>query len=94
MATQPIQASALSARVAQGQGVPEGAASELRGEQWRTSSYSAGGECVSVREVKGGKVALRNSKRPKEGTLVFSRGQLAAWIAGCVAGEFDDSRPI
>jgi hypothetical protein len=41
-------------------------------------------------DVAGDEVALGNSNDPKLGSLSFSKGQLAAWIAGCKAGEFDD----
>jgi hypothetical protein len=90
MVMQPKQASALSARVAHSHAGPRGTASELQGEQWRTSSYSTQGECVSVADVRGGEVALRNSNRPDEGSLLVERGGVANWIAGCKAGEFDD----
>jgi hypothetical protein len=88
MATQPKDVRKRSERVAH-QNLTEGSASELWGVWWRKSSFSSGGECVSVAGV-GGEVALRNSNRPDGGTLVFSRGELAAWIAGVKAGEFDD----
>jgi hypothetical protein len=32
---------------------------------------------------------IRNSNSPEVGTLVFSRGALAAWIAGIKADEFE-----
>ena len=37
-----------------------------------------------------GDVYVRNSKRPSDGTVAFTRSELAAWIAGCQADEFDD----
>jgi hypothetical protein len=79
----------LSVRVAQSRHRPEETAAELEGVRWRKSTFSAGGECVGVAEV-GSEVALRNDNRPEMGALWFSRRQLAAWVAGCKAGELDD----
>ena len=58
---------------------------------WRKSSFSggSGGSCVEVTETADG-VLVRNSKTPEAGTVAFTRRELAAWIAGCKAGEFDD----
>jgi hypothetical protein len=56
---------------------------------WRKSSFSGPGECLIVAEL-GSEVALRNSNKPGAGTLVFGRGEVAAWVAGCKASEFDD----
>ena len=59
---------------------------------WRTSSFSgANGNCVEVAETNDG-VLVRNSNHPGEGTVAFTRAELAAWIDGCKAGEFDDLR--
>lgn len=55
----------------------------------RTSSYSDNGTCVEVAQD-GEQVAVRNSQHPEAGTLRFTRAELAAWVAGCKAGEFDD----
>lgn len=57
---------------------------------WRTSTFSgANGDCVQVAAI-GGEVGVRHSKRPDDGVLIYSRSELAAFIAGCKAGEFDD----
>lgn len=58
---------------------------------WRKSSFSGtnGGACVEVAQTDEG-ILVRNSKRPSEGTIAFTRSEVAAWIAGCKAGEFDD----
>ena len=57
---------------------------------WRKSSFSnAAGDCVEIADVADG-VLIRNSKQPEAGTVAFTRRELAAWIAGCRAGEFDD----
>ncbi|MEW1723182.1 DUF397 domain-containing protein [Streptomyces sp. NPDC093109] len=61
--------------------------------EWRKSSFSGGsngggGECLEVASVSGGHVAVRDSKDPGVGTLVFSRTGMAAWLAGVKAGKF------
>jgi hypothetical protein len=56
---------------------------------WRKSSYSsAGNDCVELADG-GDAVLLRDSKHPDQGHLTFTRSELAAFIAGVKAGEFD-----
>ena len=57
---------------------------------WRKSTYSgANGDCVELAE-NGQHIVVRHSKEPDQGTLLYTRSELAAFIAGCKAGEFDD----
>lgn len=57
---------------------------------WRKSTYSgANGDCVEVAESDG-LVAMRHSKEPDQGTIFYTRAEIAAFIKGCKAGEFDD----
>lgn len=57
---------------------------------WRKSSFSgANGDCVEVADANGA-IAFRHSKEPEQGTLLYTRSELAAFILGCKAGEFDD----
>jgi hypothetical protein len=57
---------------------------------WRKSRFSgAQGDCVELAATAHG-IAVRNSKRPDGGTLTFTQAELAAFIAGVKAGEFDD----
>ena len=56
---------------------------------WRKSSFTDNGECVELAEVDDA-VMVRNSNHPARGTVRFTRAQLAAWIVGIKAGEFDD----
>jgi hypothetical protein len=57
---------------------------------WRISSYStSNGSCVQVGATTEG-VAVRNSNHPDAGTITFAPADMAAWIAGVKAGEFDD----
>ncbi|RDI49312.1 DUF397 domain-containing protein [Nocardia mexicana] len=63
----------------------------LPATSWRKSSFSGpDGNCVECAPLPDTTVAVRNSNRPEAGTLVFTRAELAAWIQGCRAGEFDD----
>lgn len=57
---------------------------------WRKSSFSdANGACVELAETASG-ILVRNSNSPEQGTIVFTRAEMAAWIAGCKASEFDE----
>lgn len=57
--------------------------------EWRKSSFSSLGECVEVRRA-GDEVHVRSSKDPAGPVLAFTRAEMAAWVRGCKAGEFDD----
>jgi hypothetical protein len=60
--------------------------------EWRKSSFaSEGDDFVEVANTPEG-IAVRHSKRPDAKTLLFTKAELAAFIAGCKAGEFDDIR--
>lgn len=57
---------------------------------WRKASASAGnGQCVEVAALVGG-VAVRDSKDPNGPVLRFTRTEIAAFLDGAKAGEFDD----
>jgi hypothetical protein len=58
--------------------------------RWRKSTFSSLGDCVALAPVQGDRVAVRNSKHPDRGTLLVTRAEMAAWLAGIKAGEFDD----
>jgi hypothetical protein len=63
--------------------------------EWRKSSFSGsggtgGGNCVEVASLHDGTIALRNSNHPDAGAVPFTPAEIAAWIKGCKAGEFDD----
>ncbi|MEV0115527.1 DUF397 domain-containing protein [Streptomyces sp. NPDC050844] len=57
--------------------------------QWQKSSFSGGDgpNCVEVAQHEGG-IVMRESDSP-ESVIVTSRDNLAAFIAGVKAGEFD-----
>jgi hypothetical protein len=73
----------------------EGERDMLAQAAWRKSSFSGsggsgGGDCVEVAPLADGAIAVRDSKNPDAGALLFTRAEMSAWIKGCKAGEFDD----
>lgn len=56
---------------------------------WYKSSFSgSSGACVEMANVPNG-IAVRDSKDPDGPVLVFTPAEMAAWVAGAKAGEFD-----
>jgi hypothetical protein len=69
-------------------GVP---ADQLGVASWRKSQASnPSGNCVEVAALQGGDIAVRNSRHPSGPALVYTRAEIAAFIAGIRNGEFDD----
>jgi hypothetical protein len=67
------------------------AAPDLTTARWRTSSFSGNnGVCVEVAALPDGRIAVRNSNRPADGVVLFTRAEMNAWIHGVKVGEFDD----
>ena len=65
-------------------------ASVLTTTLWRTSSFSGNnGTCVEVAALPDGHIAVRNSKRPYDGTIFFTHAEMNFWINGIKAGDFD-----
>lgn len=56
---------------------------------WRRSSFT-NDQCVEIAEAGEEHVAVRNSRAHGEGLLLFTRGEMRAFLAGAKAGEFDD----
>jgi hypothetical protein len=66
-------------------------ATELAGVVWRKSRHSGQlGNCVEAAVLDGGDVAMRNSRYPGGPALIFTRDEMAAFLAGIKDGEFDD----
>ena len=62
----------------------------LAGVTWRKSKHSGCvGNCVEVAALNTGDVAVRNSRQPSGPALIFSRDEMAAFLAAAKAGEFE-----
>lgn len=65
-------------------------ANQLTNAVWRKATKSHGGyECVELAAV-GDQIAMRHSRHPDGPALIFTRGELAAFLAGAGDKEFDD----
>jgi hypothetical protein len=65
-------------------------ATSLPGAAWQKATYSnPSGNCVELAKLSDGRVAVRNSRHPCGPALVYERAELAAFLAGAKAGEFD-----
>ena len=63
---------------------------DLSDVRWSKSSWSgAGNNCIEVADLDGGARAVRDSKNPDGGHLMFSAASWAAFTAGVKSGEFD-----
>jgi hypothetical protein len=66
---------------------------ELAGVAWHISTRSAsnGGNCVEAGPLGdgSGRVAVRHSRARDGATIVYTRGEWEAFVAGVKDGEFD-----
>ena len=66
------------------------AASDPFTVHWRTSSFSGNNRtCVEVAALPDGHIAVRNSTRRDEATILFTHAEVNAWISGIKEGELD-----
>jgi hypothetical protein len=63
---------------------------ELNSIDWRTSRSCAGGNCVQVGDVGDGSIAIRDSKNPGAGALIYTSSEWRDFLAGAKNGDFDD----
>ena len=61
---------------------------------WRKSSFSNGGGCVEAAPLAGGLIAVRDSKNPQGGHLVYNAYEWQSFLAGVRNGEFDYLAPV
>ncbi|MFE7773388.1 DUF397 domain-containing protein [Streptomyces sp. NPDC057445] len=65
-------------------------ADALHSAVWVKSSHSnATGNCVELAALPGDRVAVRNSRDPHGPALVYTRDEVAAFMAGARDGDFD-----
>ena len=68
-------------------GIP---APEITGVTWQKSRFSnPNGACVEVAHLPNGEIAMRNSRFPEGPALVYTKAEIAAFLAGAKADEFD-----
>jgi hypothetical protein len=56
----------------------------------KSRSSNPNGECVELAKLANGEIAVRNSRHPAGPALIFTRAEIAAFIQGVGAGEFDE----
>jgi hypothetical protein len=61
---------------------------------WRKSSFSGPNGCVEAAPLNGGLIAVRDSKNPQGGHLVYNAHEWQSFLAGVRNGEFDYLAPI
>jgi hypothetical protein len=63
---------------------------ELPRLTWQKSRQSSpSGNCVELALLPGGEIAVRNSRDPEGPALIYTREEIAAFIAGARDGDFD-----
>ncbi|WP_067965780.1 DUF397 domain-containing protein [Nocardiopsis trehalosi] len=68
-------------------GIP---ANRLRDAVWRKSPLSnPSGNCVEVARLADGGIAVRNSRHPNGPALIYTPGEMTAFVQGAKQGAFD-----
>jgi hypothetical protein len=67
---------------------------ELPDLPWRKSSFSSANGCVEAAPLADGLIAVRDSKDPDGGHLVYNALEWRAFLAGVRNGEFDYLAPV
>jgi hypothetical protein len=60
-----------------------------RGEWFKSGRSGGGSDCVEVCYLEEGGVAVRHSKQPDAGTLIFTDSEFNAFTLGVKDGDFD-----
>jgi hypothetical protein len=60
---------------------------------WKKSSFSAANGCVEAAPLRGGLIAVRDSKNPQAGYLTYNAHEWQSFLAGVRNGEFDYLAP-
>jgi hypothetical protein len=60
---------------------------------WRKSSFSGDNGCLEAAPLNGGLIAVRDSKNPQAGHLVYNAHEWQSFLAGVRNGEFDYLAP-
>jgi hypothetical protein len=69
-------------------GIACGQLPPLRWQKSRRSNPS--GNCVEMARLPDGGIAMRNSRDPDGPVLIYTSGEVAAFIAGARDGDFDN----
>ncbi|MGH7441194.1 MAG: DUF397 domain-containing protein [bacterium] len=65
-------------------------APELTDATWEKSRHSnPNGACVEVAHLPNGEIALRNSRFPEGPALLYTKPEIAAFVAAAKDGQFD-----
>jgi hypothetical protein len=65
-------------------------ADQLRATWRKSTSSNPSGQCVEVAVLADGEIAVRNSRHPAGPALIYTRAEIATFLAGVKNGEFDD----
>jgi hypothetical protein len=55
---------------------------------WRTSSFCSTGSCVEI-AITTGPILVRDTKKPNQPPLMYTKEEWREFIAGAKGGEFD-----